>query len=143
MSDLVAIGLAVEPRVEPVERARDRVATLVRLELRIGPVRRQHRVERERHEQRHEHRGRDRQREGLEPLPGDARHEADGHEHGDDRERRRRHGEPDFVGALVRGAHVVGAHLDVSHDVLAHDDRVVDQNADRERQAQAATSCSA
>ena len=133
---LVAVGLAVEPQVEPLERARDRIAMLVRLELRIGPIRREHRVERERDEERHEHRGRDRQRERLEPLARDARHEADRHEHGDDGERRRRDGEADLVGPFVRRGHVVGAHLDVPHDVLAHDDRVVDENAYRERQAQ-------
>jgi hypothetical protein len=54
----------------------------------------------------------------------------------DDRERRRGDGEPDLVGARVRGDDVVLAHLDVAYDVLSHDDRVVDQNADREREAE-------
>ena len=111
-------------------------ALLVLRHVRIGPVRRQHRVERERHEQRHEHRAGDRQRERLEPLAADAGHEADRHEHREDRERRRRDGEADLVGALARRRVVVFPHLDVSHDVLAHHDRVVDQNADRQREAE-------
>ena len=87
-----------------------------------------------RHEQRHEHRERDRHAELEEDLADHAAHERDGDEHGDDGERRREHGEPDLVGALLRGAVVVFPHLQVAHDVLAHDDRVVDQQADRERQ---------
>jgi hypothetical protein len=110
----VAVGLPVEPAVEAVDGARDRVAPLVRLDLRVGPVGREHRVERERHEQRHEHRRRDGQRERLEPLAGEAAHEADRHEHGHDREGGRRHGEADLVGALVRGPQVVLPHLDVA-----------------------------
>ena len=46
------------------------------------------------------------------------------------------HGEPDLVGAFLRGAVVVFPHLEVAHDVLAHHDGVVDQQADRERQRQ-------
>ena len=37
---------------------------------------------------------------------------------------------------IARRGHAVGAALHVADDVLAHDDRVVDQHADRERQAQ-------
>ena len=56
MTLLVALGLAVEPVVEAVEHARDPGRALVRLDVRVGPVRREHRVERERDEERHEHR---------------------------------------------------------------------------------------
>ena len=101
---LVAVGLAVEPVVEPVELRAMSHDALLRRHVRIRPVRRQHRVERERDEQRHQHRAGDRQRERREPLLGDAAHERDRHEHGDDRERRRRDGEADLVGALVRRA---------------------------------------
>ena len=43
-------------------------------------------------------------------------------------------GEPDLVGALLRRRVVVFPHLEVAHDVLADDDRVVDQQPDRERE---------
>ena len=56
-------------------------------------------------------------------------------EHGDDRERRGHDGEADLGGAVAGGVEVVLAALQVAHDVLAHDDRVVDQHADREREA--------
>ena len=133
---LVALRHPVEPVVELLERARNRIAVLAGLHLRIGPVRRQHGIQRERHEQRYEHRRRNRQGERLEPLPGHAVHERHRNEYRDDRERCRSHGETDFVGALVRCRHVILTHLDVAHDVLAHHDRVVDQNSDRERQAE-------
>ena len=71
---------------------------------------------------------------GLNHCPAIAAHEGDRHEHRDDRERRRRDGEADLVGALARRRVVVLPHLHVAHDVLAHHDRVVDQDADRERE---------
>ena len=73
---------------------------------------------------------------GLNHCPARSPMKAIGHEHHDDRERRRRDRQADLVGALVRRGVVVLAHLDVAHDVLAHDDRVVDQDADRQRQAE-------
>ena len=94
--------MPVEPGLNRSSCARDPAPSACSGPVRIGPVGREHRVERERHEQRHQHRARDRQRERLEPLPADARHERDRHEHREDRERRRRHGEADLVGALVR-----------------------------------------
>ena len=135
MTLLVVLRLLVEPLVELVELSGDPTA-LLRRPMRVRPVGRQHRVERERNEQRHRHRARDRQRERLEPLAADARHEADRHEHRENRERRRRDGEADLVGAVVRRAEMVFPHLDVPHDVLTNHDRVVDQNADRERQSE-------
>ena len=47
----VALRLPVEPAVEPVQRPRDGVAALVGLDLRIGPVRREHGVQRKADEQ--------------------------------------------------------------------------------------------
>jgi hypothetical protein len=132
---LVVLCLTIEPVIELVELARD-PRLLVLLEVRIRPVGRQHRVERERHEQRHHHRERHRQRERLEPLPADARHECDRHEHGDDGERRRGHGEADLIGTLPRRRVMIFPHLDVSDDVLSNHDRVVDQNADGERESE-------
>ena len=83
-------------------------------------------------EQRYQHGDRNRDAELEEVAADDAAHERDRHEHGDDRERRRGHGEADLVGAVECGAHVRLAHVQVPHDVLAHDDGVVDQQADAE-----------
>src|SRR5699024_4295285 len=107
----VALGLAVEPEIEAVEHARDRVATLVSFNLRICPVCREHRVERERDEKRYENRACNGEGERLEPLPCYSVHECDGHEHRDDREGRGRDRETDLVGTLVRGCHVILTHL--------------------------------
>ena len=131
---LVVLRLTREPGVEHVELARD-PAALVRRLVRVGPVRREHRIERERDEQRYRDGRGDRQGERFEPLSCLAVRERDRHEHREDRERRRRHGEPDLVGAVVRRLVMIFALLHVPHDVLAHNDRVVDQNADRQRQA--------
>jgi hypothetical protein len=53
---------------------------------------------------------------------------------GHDREGRRHDREADLVGPFERRRAVVLAHRQVPHDVLAHDDRVVDQEADAQRQ---------
>jgi hypothetical protein len=57
-----------------------------------------------------------------------------GTKHRNDRERRRHHRESDLVGAFPRRSDVVLAHRQVAHDVFAHDDRVVDEEADAQRQ---------
>src|SRR5439155_6919597 len=97
----ISVRRVIEPAVETVKRPGNRVATFVRLDLRIRPVSRQHRVERERHEERYEHCARDREGEGTEPLTRESLHETDGHEHRDDGERRCGDGEADLVRALV------------------------------------------
>ena len=74
---LVAIGLAVEPVVEPREQRATATMRSLDRQVRIRPVGREHRVERERHEQRDEHRAGDRQRERRHPLLRDAAHERD------------------------------------------------------------------
>ena len=135
MTRLVAIGLAVEPVVEVAETARDE-RPLGHRQVRLGPVGRQHRIERERHEQRHEHRAGNRQRERRHPLLRHAAHERDRHEHDDDRERRRRHREADFSVPSCAAVKWSLPMLHVTHDVLAHDDRIVDEDADGERQAE-------
>ena len=127
---------AVEPLVESFQRARDRIAPLVRFNLWISPIGRQHRVERERHEQRNEDRRCDSEGEWLEPLAGHSIHECDGHKHRHDRERRRGDGETDLVGAFVRRRHVILTQLDVPYDVLAHHDPVVDEDTDRQRETE-------
>ena len=130
----VPLCLPVEPLVEPVKQAGHRIPALVRFHLRVSPVRREHRVERKRHEERHEHRAGDRERERLEPLSRHVAHEGDRYEHGNDRKRRRRHRHADLIRAFVRGPEMVFPHFDMPHDILAHHDRVVDQDADGQRQ---------
>ena len=70
----------------------------------------------------------------MEELADDAAHEADRQEHRDDRQRGGQHRQADLLRAVER--RVVGglAHLHMAHDVLAHHDRVVDQQADAQRQ---------
>jgi hypothetical protein len=101
---------------------------------RVAPHRRQHRVEREADEQRHQHGHRDGDAELQEEAADDAVHEGDRHEHGDDGEGGGHHRQADFVGAVVGGLQVALAHAEVAHDVFAHHDRVVDQQADAQRQ---------
>ena len=105
------------------------------MQIGVRPDRRQHRVERERHEHRDQHGGGDRDAELMEEAADDAAHEAHRQEHRDDREGGRQHGERDFLRAVERGRAVVGAELHVPHDVLAHHDRVVDQQADAQDSA--------
>jgi hypothetical protein len=115
-----------------LEAAHDHVAAP---RLREEP-RREHGVEGERDEHRQQDRHRDGERERVEEPADEAAHERDRHEHGDDGQRRREHGQPDLARRLLRGDAGGRALLDVAHDVLLHHDRVVDQEADRERQAE-------
>ena len=94
----------------------------------------EHRVECERHQQRHRDGERNRQGERLEELADDSGHEPDRQEHREDREGRGHHREPDLRRAAACRGHGVFAVLHVPEDVFAHDDRVVDEDADHERQ---------
>ena len=102
--------------------------------VRLQEIGRHHRRQRARDEQRAQHGHDDGEAERAEELARDAAHERDRNEHGDDRQRRRDDGEAD----LDRGVHGrlfrLLAHAQVPHDVLDLDDRVVDQDADDERQ---------
>jgi len=115
----VALRLRIEPLVEDDELAGDPTPMLVLLDLRVGPVGREHRVEGEGDEEGDEDRAGDREGEGLEPLPREPVHEADRDEDRDDREGRRRHGEPDLIGPLMRRTEVVLPHLHMPHDVTS------------------------
>ena len=89
----------------------------------------QQRRDEARDEQREEHGEGDRQAELLEVLTGDAAHEADRREDGDDGDGDGDDGEADLVGGLERGAVGGLAHAHVAHDVLDLDDGVVDEDA--------------
>ncbi len=96
---------------------------------RAHEIGRQQRRDEPRHQQREQHGEGHHQAELLEVLAGDAAHEADRHEHGDDGEGDGDHGQADLVGRLQRGAIGALAHAHVAHDVLDLDDGVVDEDA--------------
>ena len=107
------------------------------LRLRLEPVRGHHRREREAHKQRHHHRKRHRQAETLHEAADHAAHEADRREDGDERQGGGHHGEANLVRRFDRRLHRRHAlFFDEAEDVLQHHDRVVDDDADRERERQ-------
>ena len=99
--------------------------------------RRERRRQREGVESRERDRERDRQRELLIEPAGRAGEERDGHEHGDEHERRRHHRAEHLAhrlaGRLERRAPVL---VYVPLDVLDDHDRIVDDDAGRERDAE-------
>ncbi len=104
-------------------------AFLVHVPGRAQEVGGQHRRYETRNEQREEHGRRDHEAELLEVLPGDAAHEGDRREDGDDGGGDGDDGEADLVGRFERGAVGRFPHAHVAHDVLDLDDRVVDEDA--------------
>ena len=93
-----------------------------------------HRRRRQRDDQRDHDRDRQRHRELAEQPPDDAAHQQDRQEDRDQREAHRQHGEADLARAVQRRLHARHAGFDVARDVLQHDDRVVDDEAGRDRQ---------
>ena len=137
MTPLVPLRLPVEPVVEAVERARDRVAALVRLGLRVGPVRRQHRVEREADTNSDTSTAHAMvSANGLNHCPATPYMNATGTNTATIENVVAATASPISSVPSMRRRDVVLPHLDVPHDVLAHHDGVVDQDADREREAQ-------
>ena len=103
--------------------------------LHADPARREHRRQRERDEQADRDRRRRGQAERRHEAADDAAHEADREEHGEQRQRRRHDGEADLARALDRRLERRHSLLfDEPVDVLEHDDRVVDDDADHQRQ---------
>ena len=100
--------------------------------------RRHHRRQRKRHEERQQHGERDCQTKFFEILAVDARHHADGQKDRRNRKRRRHDGQHDFFRAVERRRFRVLPHLAMADDVLDDDDGIVDEQADRERQAEEA-----
>ncbi len=95
---------------------------------------RQHRRQCQRHEAGDENRDADRDGELVEQLADDAAHEQERDEHRGERERHRQNREADFGRAVDGRLHARFAHLEMAHDVLEHHDRVVDHEADGERE---------
>ena len=92
-----------------------------------------HRRRRQRDDERDQHRRRQRHRELAEQPPDLALHEQERDEHRDQRDADREHGEADLLGAEERRLHAVHPGLDVARRVLEDDDRVVDDEAGRDR----------
>ncbi len=130
---LVAYGYPLHEAVEPGHGPADRPGTKMSLGLWVVPDRRQHRVQRERHEHRDQYCGHHCQAELVEEAADDAAHEAHRQEHRDDGQRCCEHREADFLRAFERRRVMVGAQRHVAHDVFAHHDGVVDQQAHRQR----------
>ena len=122
------------------EHLRDAAAKPARRAFRVrdgvlGLAGRQHRHQRHRDDQREQQREADRQRLVAEQLAGDAGDEHHREEHGDRRERRGGDRRADLAGAERRRFDARAAFLAVPDDVLQDHDRIVDQHADRERDA--------
>ncbi len=93
-----------------------------------------HRRQGQRHDRRNQDRYRQSDRELAKEPADDVAHEQQGDQHGDQRDRQRNDRESDLLGALERGGERLFARLDVAGDVLDHHDRVVDDEAGRDRQ---------
>ena len=104
--------------------------------LRLEEVCRHHGGDHAGNRQRHQHRGDHGQAEVLEELPGNARHQAHGQEHGHDTEGGGHHRQTDLVGGI--DGCLVGAltHAHVAHDVLDLHDGIVHQHAGHQPQGQ-------
>ncbi len=128
--------------VEDVDGVEDsgilrRVPLVLRCSIDLEPARGQHWCQREADDQRNHDRERHRQAEALHEPADDSAHETDGHEDGDERQRRGQHGEPDFLRGVDGGLELVFVlFFDEPIDVLEDDDRVVDDDAHRERERQ-------
>ena len=97
-------------------------------------ARAQHRREREREEARNENRAGERERELDEQPAGAAGGERHRRVHGSERERHRHDRETHLAHAAERRLHRLHAFLDVAVDVLEHDDRIVDDQPDRQHE---------
>ena len=135
----VPAAQALEPRVgalaELVQPRADGRACARRV-VRLQDHGRERGRQSQRDEQRDHGRGRDRQRELLVELPRDPAHERRRHEHGDEHERDADQCAADLVHREVRRLARRHAGAQVTFRVLDDDDRVVDDDADREHEAE-------
>ena len=93
-----------------------------------------HRRQRQRNHGRDRDGYRQRHREFAEQAPGDAPHQQQWNEHGDQRDGQRHDREADLARPRQGGLHRAHAHLAMAHDVLDHHDGVVDDEAGRHDQ---------
>jgi hypothetical protein len=95
-----------------------------------------HRRERQGQKAGHQNGSCDRHTELREQAADGPGQERDRHEDGDERERRREHGEGNLTTARECGAARRFSLLDAPMDILQHHDRIVDNKADRQDQSQ-------
>ena len=131
------VDLALVPGVEPVEEAFFLALVVGDGVRQLEDARAQHRRQREADQHRHHDRERHRPAERVDEALGVAVHERDRQEDHHQRQRRRHHRQRDLAGRLDRRVERRAVLLlDVAEDVLQHDDRVVDDDADGERDAE-------
>ena len=104
------------------------------LAMRLQEARCHHRRQRQRHHHRDENRHRKRNREFAEQPADNATHQQQRNQHRDQRNADRHDRETDFAGSLERRGVGLFAFLDISRDIFQDDDRVVDDEPDRNRQ---------
>src|SRR6266404_4005277 len=120
------------PLENPFGRAVE--ATLGMQSLLFQEQRAHHRRQRQRHDRRGHHRDRYGDCEFAEQTADDAAHREQRDEDSDQIERDRNDREADLAGALERRLERPVALLDVAHNVFDHDDRIVDNETDRDSQ---------
>jgi hypothetical protein len=128
---------AVSPQqtVEKLLEGHEQATVLLRLRV-LEVAAAEHRRQGQRNETRNENGGADGDGEFVQQAADDAAHEKYGDEYRDQRERHGNDGEAYFPRAADRGGHRLFAVLDVADDVLQHHDRVIDDEAYRERERQ-------
>jgi hypothetical protein len=105
------------------------------MRVRLEQQRAQSGAQCQRHKTGDHRRGRDRHGELTKELPGDARQKGRWHEHGTQRQGDRDEGAADLVHRSMRRLLWQHPRFDVALDILDHDDRIVDDNADRQHEA--------
>ncbi len=126
--------VAMQHRGEEALSSRRHGAGRALVTPRLEPACRHHRDECQRDDRRNQDRDRQRHRELAKEAPDDVAHEQQRDQHGNERDRQRNDREADLRRARQRRAHRRLAVLDVARDVLDHHDRVVDDEAGRDRQ---------
>jgi hypothetical protein len=126
-----ALVEAREALEEPVDESGEAVAVLL-----LGQTRSEHRRQRQGDQRREGDCRREREAELAEQPSQVAGQERDRHEYGDQRHRGRDDGEADLARARDRRDERRLAELVTPVAVLEHDDRVVDDEADREHEAE-------
>ena len=130
-----AIAIPGSERIETVLEPGEGNAEERRCAGEAGPACGQQGRQRERDEQREQRRHDDDDAELFHELADDSREERDGQEHDDVDERNGNCRTADFAAAANRGIAWRFAHVAVTRIVLPGDDRVVDEDTDRQRQA--------
>ena len=95
-----------------------------------------HRRGRQRKHERDEDCHRERDGEFAEVTADDAAHKQDRDEYGNERQAHRKHRESDLAGTEQRRLFRFHSGLDMARSVLQHDDRVVDDDTDREHETE-------